>query len=400
MGIGLVKGNTEVYLKKEVTEGVYVAPTVGTDAVEILEDGFEMSITKEEIERNVLSSTIEVEASRPGLKVVSGAIPVEYKASAVLGDAPREGLLFESLMGGLRQITTESTSLTGHTLSRIYLSDVDRAKYRKNDILLAKIEIASVKYWQVRPVLESVDGANADEGYLLFAVPFKNVPQDGCVIAKATQYFHQEGAPTLSLTRYIGGKIRENISGLRCITASLEGWTAGQTSSWNFSAEAVNGERIDSDFSGPAFDPSFDTDALPPVMIEACVWLNQEEVDYESMSMNVENTKTDLLSACSPSGKIGSRFTQFLTTMEINPYMEDDDIERFKKFDVNGDVSVFGYAFLPKADGSIGGVVAFWMPQAKITAIPSGEVEGIVTDAISLKGYRKEGNDTLFLSFI
>lgn len=396
-GIGLVKGNTEVYIKKELIEAVYVPPVLGTDAVEILEDGFDMNITRDEIERNTLSNTIESEASRVGLKQVAGAIPVEYKASSVLGDEPREGKLFESLLGGLRQITTETISETGNTTTKIYVADADALKYKKHDILLAKIMNGLVPAWQVRPVL-LVD-LTPGSCFVEFAIPFMNVPQDGCVIGEMSLYYHKEGAPTLSLTRYIGGKIRENIAGLRCISGSLEGWEAGKTSSWNFAVEAVDGKRIE-DFGGSGIVPSFDSDSLPPVMIEACVWLNGVETDYSEMSMSLENTKTDLLSACAPSGKIGSRFTQFMASMEINPYMEDDDIERFKKFEANGDVSVFGYAYNPKEDGTIGGIVAFWLPQNKITQIPSADIDGIVTDAISLKSYRKDGNDTIFLGFI
>ncbi len=77
MGIGLIKGKSALFLKEEVTEGTYVAPASAADAVEVLEDGLEFGTTREVIERNTLSATVESEAPRLGLKTVTGTIPTE-----------------------------------------------------------------------------------------------------------------------------------------------------------------------------------------------------------------------------------------------------------------------------------------------------------------------------------
>ena len=81
--------------------------------------------------------------------------------------------------------------------------------------------------------------------------------------------------------------------------------------------------------------------------------------------------------------------------------MENDDVDRFNSFNLNEDVSIFGYAYNPtNVAGEFNQIVAFYLPQAKITEMPTGDQDGILTDQIAFKAYRKEGNDTIFLGFI
>jgi hypothetical protein len=213
-----------------------------------------------------------------------------------------------------------------------------------------------------------------------------------------TQYFHQEGAPTLSATHYIGGEIEERVTGLRCISASLENWSTAQVAQWTFNVEGLNLTR---QVGSPAFTPNFSGDALPPVLLGACVYFNGIEIQYNELSLSIENTKSDIPSACSPEGKVGSRYTQFTCSGSINPYMEDDDTDRFDSFNDNDTVSVFGFAKNPGAvTGQDKEWVCFWIPAAKITELPTGDQDGIVTDAISFQAFKGEGNDTVFVSFI
>ena len=218
------------------------------------------------------------------------------------------------------------------------------------------------------------------------------------MIEKATTYYHKEGAPTFSATHYLGGKIAEKVAGLRSITASLEGWETASTPSLSFSVEGLSLLR---EVGTPAYTPDFSADALPPVLLGACVWINGVKVPYSSLSLALENTKSEILSVCSNQGKLGSRFTEFKVTGEINPYMQDDDTDTFNLFNLNSDIEIFGYASTPTAvAGEFKEVVAFYIPQAKITSMPTGDQDEVLTDNVSFKSYRKEGGDSIFLSFI
>lgn len=388
MGIGLIKGASSVFLKKEVSEGTYIAPASANDAVEVLADGIAFEYTRDEIERNTLSSTIEVEASRVGLPQVSGTIPVEYKSSAVAGSAPRSDVLFESLLGGKHQLAVQITSDVGHTTTQIYMT--------ASDLLLIKkgmtVKILSAGAHAIRPV------KSIEVDHIVLAIPLDVAPADNVLVERATTYFHQEGAPTFSASHYLGGKIEEKVAGLRSISASLEGWETASTPSMSFSVEGLSLLRS---VALPAYTPDFSADALPPVLLGACVYINGVKVPYSSLSLALENTKSEILSVCSPQGKLGSRFTEFKVTGEINPYMEDDDTDKFDLFNMNSDVEIFGYAYTPSSvAGEFKEVISFFLPQAKITSVPTGDQDEVLTDNISFKAYRKDGGDTVFLSFI
>jgi hypothetical protein len=389
----VVKGKSSVYLKEESSEGVYVAP-VAADAVEVLEDGVGFEYTRDEIERNLLSDTIEIEASRLGLKQVSGSIPVEFKAGAAEGAKPREGLLFKSLLGAERQISSVSITKTGNTASTLQIEDADISKYKKHDIIMVK---EAGKY-EARPV--SVVNSTPGAAFITLAIPLSAAPANNVEISKSFMYHHSANAPTFSTTQYIGGVIKESVTGCRSVSASLESWEGGSVSNFNFSIEALDLDQLDEVLPGP-LEPNFSGEALPPVLLGACVWINGVKVSYNSLSLNLENTKAEILSACSESGKVGSRFTQFVASGEIAPYMDDDNVDRFNAFNNNDSISIFGYASNPTSvAGEIEQVVAFWLPQAKITGMPNGDQDGIMTNNISFKGYKDAGEDTIFLGFI
>lgn len=387
----VVKGKSSVFLTEELSEGLYQAPVV-SDAVEVLEDGVGFEYSRDEVERNLLSATIEIEASRLGLKQVTGTVPVEFKAGASEGSLPREKVLYKSLLGGVRQIGTLTTTKEGNTSTVLQIEDADISKFKVNDIILVK---EGGKY-EVRPILSVDDTLGASS--VTLAVALSSAPSDNVEIGKASIFHHKDEAPTFSTTHYIGGAIEEVITGCRAVSASLESWEGGAVSSWNFSVEALD---LDQSASPISLTPNFSGDALPPVVLGACVWINGVKVSYNSLALNLENTKAEILSACSESGKVGSRFTQFVATGEIAPYMDEDNVDRFTAFNNNDDISVFGYAYNPTSvAGEVEQVVAFWFPQAKITTMPNGDQDGIMTNNISFKAYRKNGEDTVFLGFI
>lgn len=389
----VVKGKSSVYLTEEPTEGVYVAP-VAADAVEVLEDGVGFEFTRDEVERNLTSATIEIEASRLGLKQVSGSVPVEFKAGKVEGAQPREKILYKSLLGAERNITSVSVTKTGNTATVLQVQNADVSKYKKNDIVMVK----QAGKHEARPIA-SVD-STLGAATITLAIPLSAAPSDNVVISKSAMFHHSDNAPTFSTTHYIGGVIKESVTGCRAISAALESWEGGAVSNFNFSVEALDLDQIDEALPAP-LTASFAGEALPPVLLGACVWINGIKVSYNSLSMTLENTKAEILSACSESGKIGSRFTQFVASGEIAPYMDDDNVDRFNAFNNNDSISVFGYASNPTAvAGEVEQVVAFWFPQAKITAMPNGDQDGIMTNNIAFKGFKGDGEDTVFLAFI
>lgn len=394
MGIGLIKGKSSIALVEEIVEGVYVAPSSAADFIEVLEDGLEFGTTREVIERNTLSSTVESEAPRLGIKSVTGTIPTEMKAAAIEGDAPPTDLLWKSLLGGSRQNTAAITTRAGvNTSTVILIEDADIADLSVGDVVLVK----RASMYEVRPIASKTSGVGT--ATVTLAIPLMNgAPPSGVVLGKFTTYYPDDNWNTLSSSLYNGGEILDKDSGLRALTGSVENWTTGQVPNLSFGVEGIESDRT---VTAALFNPDFSADALPPVLLDACAYLGQIEIDYNEFSLSIENTKADIPTACQPSGKAGTRITQLAISGSINPYMEDDDVVRWDDFELNNSTSLFVFARNPSAVVGQGKEwICVWMPKIKITELGTGDQDGVLTDAISFQAFKNAGNDSIFVGFI
>lgn len=390
----LVKGQSSLYFKEQLDEETYAAPTSGADAVQPNADSVEFTLERETIERNVWTDTIESVEQRSGKKSVTGSVAFELKAGTVAGEPPRGAIAYESLFGGKHQLTEEITTLSGHTSTLIVVSEEDLAKFKVNSV----ITIKEAGAFEMRPIKALI--SNDPLFQVELAIPLKNgAPSNGVKIEKNTTYFHDKNSKAFAATHFIGGGIKEMATGLKVASASIEGWTANQVPSINFSLVGLNLTREVGEPT-PDIKPDFSNDPMAPVLMHACAYLGQEELDYTEISLSVENTSVDLESACSPTGKIGTRKTAFNTTSSINPYMSADSVAKWEMFENEQKTSKLFSASNPSnVEGEFSNGIAVWLPNVKITNMPSGDNEGVLTDNIELQAFRKLGNDTIFMSF-
>lgn len=394
MGYGLVKDDGSVFIEKETTEGVYVPEQSSGAAVEVLSDGLEFSPTKELLERNNRTSTVETVVSRVGQKSMAGTVPVELKASAVEGQAPETSSLYEALLGGKDELA-EITSLTGHTTERIFVTD--NSQYKVGHIIKIK-QSAIAGEDHVSPI-KAVDNDGSND-YIDLLIPYGVAFGDNVVIAASVNYFHKSGHPTLSVTNYLGGKIREQAIGMRPVSAELSNFATGQLPEMSFSLEGLNFKR---EVGQLLHAPSYDTEdgAEPPVVLCSKVFKDDQEITINALSLSFTNTIGFLTSTASCSGKIRSRITKFALGFQINPYMEDDDTELFEIFEGNKAFSIFASTnnYGATKDEKTQ-VVAVYMPNCRIPEITTGDEDGIITESINGTAHRLKGNDTVFMAFI
>lgn len=391
MAIGLVADEGSVFIEKEVTEGTYVPEASAASAVEVLADGLEFTPTKELLERNNRTSTVEKVPARVGQKSMAAAIPVEFKAGSSEGASPETSPLWEALLGG-KDVLAEVTSLIGHTTAKIYLTST--AQYKAGHIVKIKqSEITGEDH--VSPI--KTIGSDAGGNFIELVIPYGTAFSDNVKIAAAVNYFHKSGAPTLSVTNYLGGKIREKAIGMRAVSAEIANFSTGQLPTVTFNLEGLDFAR---EVGTPLFTPSYDT-SLPPVVLCSKVYKDSTELTVNSVSISLNNVLGFLTSTASCSGKISSRITDFAASFSINPYMEDDDVDLFSIFSNNTGFSLFGSSN-NKTDiaGEKKEVVAFYMPNCRISENGTGVEDGVLTDAISGQAYRTNGNDTIFIAFI
>ena len=391
MAIGLVADEGSVFVEKEVTEGTYAPEATAAKAIEVLSDGLEFTPTKELLERNNRTSTVEKVVSRVGQKSMAGTIPVEFKAGNIEGMEPETADLYEALLGGKRNYTA-SISDIGHTTTTINLAFGDGAKYSAGDIIKVKeFDANPLNEDHLTPIKEVVGDV------LTILVPYFQAFSDNVEIAAGVTFFHKTGQPTLSVTNYLGGKIREKAIGMRCVTGELSNFSTGQLPQLSFSLEGLDYDR---EVGTPVFAPEYDT-SLPPVVLCSKIYQDDLELTVNNVGITMTNTLGFLTSTASCSGKIKSRITEFVTTFSANPYMEDDDISQFEKFNKNEGYSLFGSStnYGAEAEERLE-CVAFYMPNCRSTEIATGDEDGILTDAISGQAYRDKGQDTVFISFI
>lgn len=388
----LIKGRSSVFVKKETAEGVYVAPDSAAQAIEVLEDFAGFELTRETIERAVLSSTVESEAPRAGLPEVTGSLPTEFKAASIEGGAPRSDVLLESLLGGKRQISSTIELIAGSTTTVLNLDDADANKINVGDSVLVKIAGAH----QVRPVA-SVSNTLGSVSVTL-AIPLASAPVEGVELGKLTTYFFAENDDSFSVTAELGGELLEQARGCKVETAEISNWTTGQIPNISFALKALGLDKVD---GNTGLTPDFSAEPRPPVALSACAYLDGQELDYNEFSLSMANTITDILSACKPDGKAASRNTNFLVTGSINPYMDANDVSRFQKFNQSQSLSLFIFIGNPSSvTGEIENVAAIWMPKITITGLTNGDQEGVLTDEIEFQASKTVSNDTIFISFI
>lgn len=396
MAIGLVADRGSIAVELEASEGVYQAEQAGESFLEILAEGLEFSPTKELIERANRTSTIEQTKSRVGQKSMSGSIPLEFRAGDNEGDAPEYDALMQALLGGKRS-GTASTSKTGHTTSRLEIEDADISKYSVGDMVKIKEYDASagVDEDHVSPIV-AVD-TTIGAAYIDLLVPYSRAFTDNVEIGAFTTYFHQSGAPTVSVTNYLGGEIREKAIGMRATEMSLNNFSTGALPDLSFSLEGLDFER---EVGQPLFTPAFPA-ALPPIVLCSKVYRDSTELQVNNLSMSLSNTLAFLTSTASKRGKISSRITDFAASGSFNPYMSDSDTVNFDFFNDNTSFAIFGSSQNQGANEKEKlENVAFYMPSCVSTEIATGNEDGVLTDAVSFQAFRQNGNDTVFMSFI
>lgn len=392
-----VRDNTVMAVEVEVTENVYVAPQSASSYVQTLSEGAELTPAKELLERNIFNGSIGKTTPRTGIRTVTGAMPVEMRSASTEGGAPEYDKLLRSAMGSRHQVTAtladDTDSATPHTVSRIYLLDVDGDKYSVGDSVTVKVAGS----YHTSPIVAVSDAAG--DSYIDLLVPAAAAFSNGDEIAAVSTYVTaNSGHPTLSISKYLEAAILEQATGCRVSSLSLENFTTGQLASFNFAFEGMDFDRS---ITAQPHTPSYSS-AEPPIILQACIYQNDEQLTVNEMSFSLENTLGFATSTCSENGRVSGRVTERVVTGSLNPYKEDDNIDQFLKFRTNEEFSLFGSAFIPSSvAGEYGQVVSFYLPSCIITELGEADQDGLLQETISFSSGRgPSGNqEELYLSF-
>lgn len=323
------------------------------------------------------------------------------KAQGTEGQAPEYGPLLEGCLGNKReQATAITTSIADDVAGNPYsdtvirLADADANKINVGDVIVTKRAGA----FHTSPVV-SVNNTPGEVEVVLEVADEAGAYVDGIEIAAFTTYFTaNEGHPSLSITKYVDGAVRETATGSRPTSLSLNNFTTGQLADMAFGFEGLSFDRT---LSAPPFAASFDP-ALPPVILEACVFQNGQKIDINELTISVENTLGFITSTCEPSGKRASRITERTVTGTMNPYKQDDNIDDFNRFESNTTFSLFARAYNPTGTaGEYSEVVSFYLPNCLITEIGEADQDGVLQETITFSANRgADGSEEeIYVSF-
>jgi hypothetical protein len=398
MATPIIRRNTIIGVEEEVTEGVYLVPQAATSYVQPLEDGFDMNMAREVLDRGILTSAPGKETPRLGMRSVTAALPVEYRASGVEGAAPDWEPLIKSALGATRSYASQTTSTTAHTALQINMSDGDAANYAVGD----SVVVLESGAHEVRPISAVVTTPGSNSISFPFALD-NGAPSDTVVIAKYTTYLTANvGHPPLSLSYYWANEIRQAATGAKVNALSLDNYTVGQVASLNFGLEGL--------FYEPEVDgvaphtPTYDT-GIPPILLKACIFRDGVSIPVNTFTLALSNTLGFTTSLCSENGKISSRIVSREITGSINPYKDDTATTYFDDWDAGTEFSLFAYAYNPSSTSGemdLGSVCAIWLPQCLTTEFQTQDLEGLLVDQMSFRATRgANGSDEeMFFSLI
>lgn len=388
MAIGVLKNTSKCSVKAEVTEGTVITAVEG-DFIQILDMSIEPA--KELLERQIIATGKGKVLPRIGIESASGTINVELSGGAVEGAYPQYEPVLHSVLGGKRQqasrITTDAVTQTVSLLTAaahgilvgdgfVILDTNDHTRHFATAVTSNTITYSPVRLTE---------------------------PADSVEISKNSTFFAEGTAdePTFSHTAWWGDVIKEVAAGCRGSGMSLSNFTTGQIPSLEFSYEALT---FDETVAASGITPAFSETALPPLALSAVLVKDGVEKKMHVLSMSVENSLSPLMSVTESTGRISTRNSERAVSLELSPYLEDDDIEWFTDFDAATTFKLIVWAGNDSSTAGeldLGSQVGFYCPSCLITGIGKADEDGVITRSITVSANTGDGTlKELYMSFV
>lgn len=376
-----VKKNTVVFVTEEVTEGTYVAPTLGSQAVQVLSSGLALTPAKELVERSIATGGIGKVAGRPGQRSVKATIPVEFKAGSSEGAAPEYNSLLKAALGAVRSVASAVTASTSDgatgTSSRVPLANADKNKYAVNDVVRVRRSGNDDHIGRVSAV------GNTDGSVSVTVQPALASGSFGAgdVVSKVKTYYTADtGHPIISLTKEIESALVEKGIGCRVASLALNNFSTGKIADWSFGLEGLDFDRV---LTPTGVTASFDT-STPPLILSAKVFIDGVEIEVDEVALNLANSLAFKTATNSASGRVSSRITERTVSGSFKPYKQDDDIDLFTKFTETTTFDLMLYAYNPGSTSTEKTqICAIFIPDCLITEMSEADKNGLLQDSIS-----------------
>jgi len=388
----LLTRKTVVGVMEEVTEGTYVAPT-NADMIQIVSFPG-INPERELLERDIIRDAIGQVKPFLGLKAGTVELQVELRGGGESGgtsERPEAYKLYKSGLGNEHDSTAGGTTIAGSTDTVIKLGVGEGANFQRGAPVLIDGEFRAVA------------SVSTDDLTLNSALD-KGAPALGVTVAGGWSYYGADADHTpLSLTIYEDAAVSgPQFRGIGCRISSMafSDFTRGQIPKITFTCELMNfAKAIGAVPGGVTYD-----DTEPNVLIYQFAERDGTTQQIQTLELTVENTVARVGDLTTEGGVACMRVTKRVVNGSIDPYQPAGNNDAFDDWDglVDSDFLIGSGERDGSGDFQQGTIVFVWLPQANFTEYSDVDVDGIVTNNLSLAAHTSVsgGDDDIFLCFI
>jgi len=387
MTTGIIKENSIIAACSEAVEGTADTPDNATDGYFQPEtDGILNAVqTKVEMkERNVLTSGLIEAVPRPGHYYPEGTVLVEVRGGTLEGAKPDYGILIQSLLGALHQVTANVTSeSSGNTNTVLQIPGADISKFAVGDML----RINETGAHQI-VFVTAVDSTGGTEN--ITVTPGKTggtAWSNSVTISKSSTYKSANtGHPSFTMNKYSANEILKQGLGCRTKSMSLDNYIAGEIAKLNFGYDGMT-HAVSNAAAG--YTPTYTTN-LPPIIFNSKVYVDGTAVSVAEVKLQIEQPLTFLKSTASASGRTAGKPTGKLKISgSFSLAMDDTTFTQYTALMAGTEFALILTAHNPHAsttgafaDGSAFGI---YLPKCIRTELSEAEEGGILVDAMNFK---------------
>jgi hypothetical protein len=363
------------FLLEEAAEGTAEIPGSATDGyLQVLEPGIDIKAQIEQVERSIITSGLAPAKARNGIEFPVVSVPVELKGSGTEGTAPVIGVLFESLLGSARSISSNiTTKSSGNTQTSLKIEDADIATFASGDIFIVK-QANEHTFQRVT----AITGGAGTWGLTVTPGRASGSFSNSVVLSKAKMYLPADsGHKTFTVGRYFGGEVFRNAIGCRAKSMEFSDFMTGKIPTIKVDGEGMTFTETNTE---PGYTPTYET-TLPPIVLNCKVYLNGTAIDVEKVTLKIDQPQTFLPSTASATGRIRGRASgKRIITGQIEPYATATSIAAFTALDTETDNTLM--ITLTPGSGttgefSLGNCFCIYIPAFKVVDAPFDQLEGV-----------------------
>lgn len=357
----------KVAIKKETTEGVQATGFAGSDYIEVSGDLGQPELSREKIERNIMTGSLLPRKSKMGPRSASWSLGVEFTSALVAGQAPKHTLLLEA--AGFKKVSVaEKTIGSGSTTTVIALSNTSSMAVGH------LVKILNAGKHEIRRIVSLVTNTSITLDSALSAAP-----DSGDKVAASVQFvFDETEESSVTALHEVAEQVQQYLLGCKVNNLAYSNGTTGQIGIMTYGLSAL--DYVQESGSSLGLTPSYDN-AEPAPLLGAQVRINGVSACLSEIGFSLEPALSAKSCMRMKNGKETQRKSSLVGTVNFNPYKPDNSIP-YKLDESSLDV-IFHVGLPTSTDGETEHDYAISFPKVMATQIVVADNEGTLVDQVT-----------------